>query len=119
MNKFQLRLLFYKKKKGYTNDEISSLAGLPVTTVSRILSGKTNQPTISTLEKLAKAFDCKVDELLGTDDNVEPYFFDKKTAEIAQAIRENAELKALFDSAKKLSSEELNTFLGMINMLKK
>lgn len=119
MNKFQMRLIFYKKKKGFTNDEISRLSGLPVTTISRILSGKTGQPTISTLEKLAKAFGCKTDELLGTEENAEPYFLDPQTAEIAEEVKNNAELKLLFDSARDLTPEELRTFLGMIDILKK
>ena len=118
MNKFQMRLIFFKKKKGYTNDEISRLSGLPVTTISRILSGKTGQPTISTLEKLAKAFDCKPDELLGTEENVEPYFFDPQTAEIAKKIKDNADFKRLLDIAADLSPDELKIFIGIINMIK-
>jgi len=119
MNKFQMRLIFHKKKKGYTYDDISRLSGIPVTTISRIFSGKTAQPTISTLEKLAKAFGCKTDELLGTEENVEPYFLDPQTAQIAEEVKNNSELKLLFDSAKDLSPEDLRTFLGMIDILKK
>ena len=118
LTKFQMKLLFYKKKRGYTNEDIARLADLPVTTVSRIMSGGTKQPTISTLEKLAKAFNCKPDELLGTDE-AEPYFFDPETAEIAEQVKNNSDLKLLLDSAKDLSPEELKTFLGMIDILKK
>ena len=119
LTKFQMKLIFFKKKFGYTHEDIATLSGLPVTTVSRIMSGDTKEPTISTLEKLAKAFNCKTDELLGTDENAEPYFFDPETAEIAEDIKNNEDLKILFNASRDLKPEELKTFLGMIDILKK
>lgn len=60
-----------------------------------------------------------MDELLGTDENVEPYYFDAETAEIAQNLKEKDDLKILFDACRDISSEDIKTVIGMVNMLKK
>ncbi len=118
MNQLQMKLLFLKKSLNLTNEDLATKAGLPVATVSRIISGKTLDPKADTLRKLAMALDCKVDELLGTNQNVEPYYFDKETAEIAQEVAGNQDLKILLHSCKDLPTEQIKTFQNMINMLK-
>lgn len=118
MNQLQMKLIFLKKKLNFTNEDLATRAGLPVATVSRIISGKTLDPKADTLRKLASALDCKVDELLGTNQNVEPYYFDKETAEIAQEVAENEDLKILLDACRDLPAEQIKTFQSMVNMLK-
>ncbi|MBD5401658.1 helix-turn-helix transcriptional regulator [bacterium] len=51
-------------KQKYTQDEIAEATGLGVNTVSHLLSGKHYDYKISTLEKIAKFFNCKIHDIL-------------------------------------------------------
>ena len=119
MKDFAQKIRLYKAKLDISNKELAERTGLPTTTISRICSGNTKSPTINTVKLLAKAFDCDVEELLDYTDGVAPYFFDKKTAELAQELKENKELKNLFELTHNLSAEDLATVINMVNMLKR
>lgn len=114
-----MQIFYYKQKLGLTNEDLASKTNLSKETISRLCKGATKDPKAETLRALAKAFNITVDELIGTEDNVAPYFFDQKTAQIAETVKSNTDLKLLFDTAKDLTPEELRTFLGMIDILKK
>jgi transcriptional regulator with XRE-family HTH domain len=53
-----------RKDKGISQDKLSKLADVTHTTLAKIESGVNTNPTINTLQKIAKALDVKVDELL-------------------------------------------------------
>ena len=53
-----------RKDKGISQDRLSKLADVTHTTLAKIESGVNSNPTIKTLQKIAKALDVKVDELL-------------------------------------------------------
>ena len=53
-----------RKRKGLSQDKLSKLADVTHTTLSKIESGANSNPTIKTLQKIAKALNVKVDELL-------------------------------------------------------
>ncbi len=44
----------YKKKLGITTEELSSLSGVPVGTLNKILSGATKDPKLETLKSIAR-----------------------------------------------------------------
>lgn len=119
LKELQMNIIFYKKKLGLTNDDISAKTGLPTATISRIISGKTKDPKHSTIKLIADALECTVDDLIGNKDAIRPYYLDDKTAALAQTIKENTDLKILLDAANDLSAEELQTLIGMVNMLKR
>lgn len=119
MNDIARIVKMYKVQLSMTNADIAKKTGLPENTIARICSGRTSTPKLSTLRLLAKAFDCTIDDLSGSEDGVEPYYLDKKTGAIAQELKENKELKILLDSTRDLSPEELNTVINMVNMLKR
>lgn len=119
MNELQMKIIYYKKKLGLKNKDISERTGLPVDTISRICTGKTRDPKYTTVKLIADAFDCSVDDLVGNDEAVEPYYFDKKTAELAQELKGNTELKILLDSTRDLTPEDLKTVIDMVKMLKR
>ena len=109
----------YKAQRGMTNYDIAEKTGLPENTIARICAGRTATPKLSTLKLLAKAFDCTIDDLSGSEDGIEPYYLDKKTGAIAQELKENSDLKILLDASKDLPPEDLQTLIGMVNMLKR
>ena len=109
----------YKVQLDLTNAQIAIKTGLPENTIARICSGRTNNPKLSTLKLLAKAFDCTIDDLMGFEGGVEPYYLDKITGAIALKLKKNSDLKKLLDESKDLSQEDLQTLIGMVNMLKR
>ena len=119
MNDFAQKIRLYKAKLNISNKDLAERTGLPVTTIARICSGNTKSPTLNTVKLLAKALECSVEELMDYTDGVAPYFFDERTAALAQELKENKELKVLLDSTRDLSPEDIKTVIDMINMLKR
>lgn len=114
------KIKHFKVQLNLTNEKLAEMTGLPTNTIARICSGRTKDPTRKTLKKLANALNCTLDDLLGYDEDnlVEPYYLDRKTGELAQALKDNAELKILFDATRDLSPDDIKTVIGMINMMK-
>lgn len=105
-NELSMNVIYYKKLRKMTNKTLAEATGLPEGTISRIASGQTKEPTLKTLRLLAKALDCTIDDLQ-TGGTVEPYYLNQETADIAQGIYENPNLRILFDASKNLSPEDI------------
>jgi len=67
MNITQKKVKDYLEKKGWSIVTASEKSGIPLPTIKSIIYGKSVNQRIATLEKLAKAFDCSVGDLI--DDN--------------------------------------------------
>ncbi len=119
MNELQMRMFQYKTKLKLTNKEIAKRTGYSVATIDRIASGKIKAPKLTTIRQIASVFGVTVEELIGQEKAVEPCFFDKKTAEIAQTVKEKQLFIDLFEACRDFSDEELRTLLGIVKMLKK
>lgn len=119
LKELQMNIIFYKKKTNLKNKDISAITGIPVDTISRICTGKTKHPKYATVKLIANALGCSVDDLLGNENAVKPYYLDENTGAIAQTLKNNPDLKNLFDVLKDLSKDDLQTFTGIANILKK
>lgn len=76
-------------------------------------------PSADVLHKAAKYFGVTVGYLLGESDNKEvEYYIDPEVVRIAQSLKDNPDLKILFDVSKELSKEEINAVLNVILMIK-
>ena len=115
-NMLAMRMVYYKKKLGLTNEKLANMSGLPVNTISRIASGATKEPTLKTLKKIAKALDCTIDDLQpgGT---TEPYYLDEETAQLAQEVYENPNLRVLFDASRKLSADDIKAVIEIVKRM--
>ena len=97
-----------KKEKNMSTKQLSDKANLPEKTVARILSGKTANPYIDTLDRLATALGCSIGDILaGTravvgneslcelQENVEVVTAEKETVEAEKdlVLAENKSLK--------------------------
>ena len=91
-----------------------------------------SQSTISTWKKkrnlisgdiakeIANYFDVSVDYLMtGKEKDGDRYYLNDETAEMAQKLFENKDLRVLFDAAKDASPEDLKTTYDMLMALKK
>lgn len=56
-----------KKKKGLTNQKITELSGVPLSSVTRILNGETKDPAIDAVQKIATVLDVSLDNLYSDD----------------------------------------------------
>jgi len=54
----------YRKKRGLSQDKLSRLADISHTTIIKIESGGIQSPTIDTVQKIAKALEVSVDDLI-------------------------------------------------------
>lgn len=115
-NNLSMKMIYYKKIKGFTNETLAEATGLPVGTISRIASGSVKAPTLKTLRAIAKAFDCTIDDLQA--DDVQPYYRNSETAEIAQQIYENRDLRILLDASKNLAPEDLRAIIEIAERLR-
>ena len=113
------KIKHYKVQLNLTNADLAEKTGLPENTIARICSGRTKDPKLGTLKLLTQAFGCDLDDLLDNENAVQPYYLDKKTGDLAQTLKNNPDLKKLFDALKDLPIEEIKTFTGIANMLKK
>lgn len=54
----------YRQKLGISQDRLSKMADVTYNTIIKIESGGSQNPTIDTLSKIAKALDVSVDDLI-------------------------------------------------------
>mgnify|MGYP002522110399 CR=1 FL=1 len=52
-----------RKKKGLTNQQIADTCNLPLSTVTKVMSGETKDPTLTTLKAIADALGVTLDYL--------------------------------------------------------
>lgn len=69
MSIVQKKVKEYIKDKGWSIVTTAQKSGIPLATVKSIIYGKSTNQKISTLEKLADAFDCNVSDLTGETSN--------------------------------------------------
>lgn len=55
-------ILELKKEKKLTTEELSTLSGVPIGTLNKILSGTTKDPKLETLKALARVLGCTLDD---------------------------------------------------------
>lgn len=65
------------KQRGITINKLSTLCGITQSTVENIISGKTKNPKLKTLHKLAVGLDMTVSELLDFPEMNETIFDDE------------------------------------------
>jgi transcriptional regulator with XRE-family HTH domain len=63
-NKISENLKKLRNKKGYSLEKVARLADLSLNTIVKIENGINQNPTIETLNKIAKALEVGVDDLI-------------------------------------------------------
>ena len=54
-----------KAQKGMTNQQIADLSGVPLSTVTRVFNGQTDNPNIQTLEDIVKGMGVTLEDITG------------------------------------------------------
>jgi transcriptional regulator with XRE-family HTH domain len=60
-------IAFYRKKRGWSQNELARRAAVNHPTLHRIETGKSEDPAVSTVARIARALAVTVEDLLGTD----------------------------------------------------
>lgn len=109
------------EKSGMTQSELCEKTGINKGALSSYLSGR-YFPKQKALEKLSKIFDVSIQYLMGISDNKneesDTYYTNEKTAEIAQEIYEDKDMRVLFDAAKGAKPDDLKMAADLLKRLK-
>lgn len=61
------KLVEMKKKSGLSTQQTADQSGVPLSTITRMLSGQTEEPTFSNIAKVVKTWGGSLDELVGIE----------------------------------------------------
>lgn len=107
------------QKHGVTPYKVAKEAGVTQTALSNWKTGRST-PTTKTLQKIADYFGVTVDYLMtGEEKDGNRYYLNDETAQMAQKLFENKDLRILFDAAQDATPEDLKTTYDMLMALKK
>lgn len=112
-----------RKAKGLTQDDVAQALGAKNTTISNWENG-VSRPDVDTLVLLCRLYEISPNDILeyyndDLSDVVQRYYLDPEAAEIAQEVQQRPELKILFDASRKVSADDLELVINMIDRLKK
>lgn len=108
------------KEKGVTAYKVCKETGLTTATISNWKAGRYT-PKQEKMQKIADYFGVSLEYLMTgkTKEGDEKYYLNEETAQMAQTLFENKELRVLFDAAKDASPEDLKTTYDMLMALKR
>lgn len=106
------------KEKGVTVTKVEKDLGFAKGSLCKL---NTNKPSLEKVQKLADYFGVSVNFFTGSDghSNTETYYHDNETAQMAQEIFKNKELRLLFSAARDASPEDLKTTHDILMALKR
>ena len=114
-----------RQASGYTQQELADKLGISRSRIGMYETGA-REPDFETLEIIADFFNVDIDYLLGRTDKTTllpesagRYYTNHKTAEVAQEIFENKELRALFDVQRDMDPDDLKALHNMALALKR
>lgn len=118
---FSNNLRYLRKKYDMSQEDLANKLGYKsFTTIQKWESG-VSEPSVSMVKKIAELFGVTMDQITNDDlsDTENHYYLDPDAAEIAQEVQQRPELKILFDASRKVSADDLELVINMIDRLKK
>lgn len=108
------------KAKGCTAYQVSKATGIAQSTLSDWKSGK-SVPKADKIQKIADFFGVSAEYIMtgNEGDSGKKYYLNDETAQVAQEIFENKELRALFDVQRDMEPEDLKALHQMALALKR
>lgn len=104
---------------GLTLKDIADAVGVSEATVSRWESGEIANMKRDKIAALAKVLSISPASIMGWEETSPKYYINDETAQIAQDIYENKELRALFDAARDISPEDMKTLYSVALAMKR
>lgn len=117
---FSRNLNYFLSLNSKTQADLVNDLGFNKSAVSTWCNG-TRLPRMDKVDTLAKYFGIKRSDLIEahTDEQTSGYYTNSETADMAQKIFENKELRLLFDTAQDAAPEDIETVHSMLLALKR
>lgn len=116
---FAQNLKRWLAQRGKTQTDLRKYMGVSAATASDWYNGR-KIPRTDKISAICQWLGIELDDLLTDKKESEPvpYYLNDETREIAQAIFDNPQYKALFDASRKLSPEDLRFVMDMIDRMR-
>lgn len=120
MKNVVLKINKIMEDKGMSKLELSRKTGIPNTTLTTLLKGRTDKFDIIKLQKICEILGCTLDYLMNDDidQDAKTYYINDEVVQYAQEIANNRDLKMLFDAAKDIKKEDMQLVYEMIKRFK-
>lgn len=108
------------KEKGVRAAEVSRETGISTSTFTDWKKGR-GTPKVDKLQKIADYFNVPISYFISDvkkSRQLDGYYINDETAQIAQEIFENEEIRALLDLARKSAPEDIKTAYNVLAALK-
>ena len=106
-----------RDERGLKDADVARETGITKSTFTDWKNGR-SEPKDAKLKKIADLFGVSVQYLRDGEEG-DKYYLNDETAEMAQAMFENRDLRVLFDAARYASPEDLKTTYDMLMALKR
>lgn len=103
------------KVKGYSINRLEKELGYPRSSISKY---NKNVPSMEKIQKIADFLNVPITDIT-EEEKTERYYINDETAQVAQEIFENKELRALFDVQKDMDPDDLRALHNMALALKR
>lgn len=115
---FSVRLANLLSENNMSQTELASMLGVSESTVGKWLLKKAF-PRMSILEKLSVIFNRPKAYFYDEEEQRSTYYLNPETAQLAQELHDNPDLRILMDASKKLSPEDIKFVMDLVNRMKK
>lgn len=115
---FKDRLRQLREKRCLSQDELARQLGMSKSAISMYENGKREPKDLEILECLADFFNVDMNYLLDKNDG-STYYLNPETAQLAQEIHDNPDLRILMDASRKLSPEDIRFVVDLVSRMKK
>ncbi len=108
------------EERGVTSAAVAKATGISAATLSEWRKGK-YVPKAEKLQKVADYFGVPVDYLMtgnARDESGRTYYIDDQTAQLAQELMDNKELRILMDASRDLTPENVAALAALAKQLK-
>ena len=103
------------KVNGYSINRLEKELGYPRSSISKY---NKNVPSMEKIQKIADFLNVPITDI-NEEEKTERYYINDETAQVAQEIFENKELRALFDVQKDMDPDDLRALHNMALALKR
>lgn len=117
MEMWAIKITNKMQEEGISQKQLAEKIGVTQQAISKWLNGD-RSPRMDVLYRICDAVGLSK-EAVNFDGSLEEYYEDKKTAEIAQEIFENKDLRVLFDAARDVDPETLKKVYDMLLIMKR
>lgn len=107
-----------RKNNGLTMKDVAKRVGVSEATISRWESGQIANMKRDKIALLADTLHINPSDILGIDEYRQGYYTDPEVAEYANKLKNNPDMRLLFDAAEDMSKDDIDFVVNMIDKLK-